>query len=525
MLSRLKIAVRINLLLMLTALGIGVSAVIGLWEMREQMMEDKRTHLRNLMEVVLPEARSHMNEAGGPETEAGRKAFFTKLRSVKFGGSAANYFLSIGYNRVMMSHPNPKIEGRPDNIVHNGVDVTNAFIDIARSPSGSGYFEYEAPKGAGGKVTRKLAFIHNVPEIGGLVAVGVFIDDVNAIFLRRILMEAGLFALVMPVITLLGFVIIRSITGPLSGILTTIKRLAKGDLAMAPAQPIEKSELGEVTKALDVLRANAIEQRALQEKVCEQTKLLVEQNELLTEQKEKAEAAGKAKSEFLSNMSHELRTPMHAILGYSDIGLDDLNEGNPESARECVQNINRSGKRLLSLLNDLLDLAKMEAGKMQYKRESGGMRDVVEHALMELDPLIKGKDIQLSLKLEERAEAVFDKHRMIQVVINILSNAIKFSAQRGQIAITLSEERDGLCCRIADEGPGVPETELQAVFDKFIQSSKTKTGAGGTGLGLAICQKIVEAHGGRIWAENAKPKGAVFAFVIPQGMGALRQAA
>ncbi len=227
MLSRLKIAVRINLLLMLTALGIGISAAIGLWEVREQMMEDKRAHLLNLMEVVLPDARSDMNAAGGAQMESGRKAFFNKLQSVKFGGSNTNYFLSIDYDRVMVSHPNPNIQGRPDNIVYKGIDVTNAFIDIARGPSGSGYFEYEAPKGVGGKVTRKLAFIQNVPEIRGLVAVGVFIDDVNAIFFRRILMEAGLFALVMPVITLLGYVISRSITGPLSSILSTVKSLCK----------------------------------------------------------------------------------------------------------------------------------------------------------------------------------------------------------------------------------------------------------------------------------------------------------
>ncbi len=194
MLSRLKIVERFNLPLMLTAFGIGISAAIGLWEVREQMMEDKRAHLLNHMEVVLPDARSGMKAAGGPQTESGRKAFFNKLRSVTFGDSNANYFLSIDYSRVMVSHPNPNIQGRPDNVVYNGIDVTNAFIDIARGPSGSGYFEYEVQKGVGGKVTRKLALIQNVPEIGGLIAVGVFIDDVNAIFVRRILLEAGLFA-------------------------------------------------------------------------------------------------------------------------------------------------------------------------------------------------------------------------------------------------------------------------------------------------------------------------------------------
>ena len=105
--------------------------------------------------------------------------------------------------------------------------------------------------------------------------------------------------------------------------------------------------------------------------------------------------------------------------------------------------------------------------------------------------------------------------------MNLLSNAIKFSAAGGRIVIEVLEERPAsggpaLCCKITDGGPGIPDGELTAIFDKFVQSSTTKTGAGGTGLGLPICQKIIEAHGGRIWAENAKPKGAVFTFVIPK---------
>jgi signal transduction histidine kinase len=529
-LSRLKIAVRIYLLLMLTAFGIGVSAAIGLWGLREQLMEDKRADLRNLMDVVLPDARSAMNAAGGAQTGSGRRAFFDKLRSVNFGGSAANYFLSIDYNRVMVSHPNPSIQGRPDNLVYKGVDVTNAFIEIARGSSGAGYFEYEAPKGAGGKVTRKLAYIQNVPEIGGLVAVGVFIDDVNETFLRRVMMEAALFALVMPVISALGYVISKSITKPLSRIVGAIKSLAKGDLAIAPAPVEEKSELGEVAEALDILLANAIEQRALQEKVYEQTDLLIHKNELLMEQKERAEKAVKAKSEFLSNMSHELRTPMQAILGYSEICLAEIGDGNVQSAPRYLRNVSTSGKRLLSLLNDLLDLSKMEAGKMEYKHERADMKEAVAQALAELDPLIRGKDIKLHLKLKERSEAVFDKRHIIQVLINLISNAIKFSAVGGQIVIELSrdhapENAPGLRLRVIDEGPGIPEAELKTVFDKFIQSSKTKSGAGGTGLGLAICHNIIAAHSGRIWAENREPKGAIFTFVIPHGADSRPQAA
>ncbi len=231
-------------------------------------------------------------------------------------------------------------------------------------------------------------------------------------------------------------------------------------------------------------------------------------------QQEAAEQASKAKSEFLSNMSHELRTPMHAILGYSEIGVTAIDEGNTQGTRKYLENIRRAGKRLLNLLNDLLNLAKMEAGRMEYKKERADLKEIIEHALMELDPLIEAKKLAVSVDLERDSDAVFDKSHITQVLVNILSNAIKFSGAGGRIHIALFEERvDGadamIGCRIADEGPGIPDGELESVFDKFIQSSKTKTGAGGTGLGLAICRMIVEAHGGNLGGKRQAQGGHV----------------
>ncbi len=243
-------------------------------------------------------------------------------------------------------------------------------------------------------------------------------------------------------------------------------------------------------------------------------------------QKESVERAAKAKSEFLSNMSHELRTPMHAILSYSDMGLIVQAESQTEAAKEYLGNIKIAGSRLLGLLNDLLDLAKMESGRMPLNRTPCDFREVIESARCELKPLLERKNISLTTDITAKnTKSVFDKQRIIQVLINLISNSIKFSSDGGEIRVTLSEDRstgdpDVLRCSVGDEGPGIPAAELEAVFDKFIQSSKTKSGAGGTGLGLSICREILKAHGGQIWAENRHPKGALFSFTIPRGLGA-----
>ncbi len=237
------------------------------------------------------------------------------------------------------------------------------------------------------------------------------------------------------------------------------------------------------------------------------------------EQKEAVEKAARAKSEFLANMSHELRTPMHAILSYAKLGFTS-GDGGEERLEEYFKHIHTSGIRLLGLLNDLLDLAKLESGRIFINRTPSDFLEVIEHARRELKPLLDNKNITLTTDITAtNTQSVFDKQRIIQVLINIISNSVKFSPNDTSIRVTLSDWHagglEGLCCSVGDEGPGIPVDELEAVFDKFIQSSKTRSGAGGTGLGLSICLEIVKAHAGRIWAENKQSKGALFSFVIP----------
>ncbi len=245
----------------------------------------------------------------------------------------------------------------------------------------------------------------------------------------------------------------------------------------------------------------------------------------LEKAKEASEAANKAKSEFLANMSHELRTPMHAILSFSKFGIRKISKVAPEKILHYFTQINMAGNRLLSLLNDLLDLSKLEAGRMLYKMEPTDVKQIVSSSVEEFASTLNEKNVKINVQ-ETSVNTIVtcDNYKIGQVVRNLLSNAIKFTADGKAIHIEFEHSgyiddselvREGLAMAVKDEGIGIPENELDTVFDKFIQSSKTKTGAGGTGLGLAICYEIVKAHNGKIWAENNEKVGSCFKFILP----------
>ena len=244
--------------------------------------------------------------------------------------------------------------------------------------------------------------------------------------------------------------------------------------------------------------------------------------------KKLAESANRLKSEFLANMSHELRTPMHHILSYASLGLRNF-EKRGDKIIKYLNNIKTAGERMVILLNNLLDLSKLETGELDLFLQNNDMLEIIRNKAVELELDFKNKEIRLIVEQPAfESLLVCDGVQVSHVIQNLFLNAIQYSEKGKRVVVSLEQvdlssfkrknkplSGAGLKVSVRDHGIGIPESELELVFDKFFQGSRTKTGSGGTGLGLAISKGIVEAHGGTIWAENVEEGGTSFNFVLP----------
>lgn len=235
----------------------------------------------------------------------------------------------------------------------------------------------------------------------------------------------------------------------------------------------------------------------------------------LREARDAAVAASVAKTEFMANISHELRTPLQSIIGFSELGQRRARDN--EAVAAMFGDILRGGRRMLGLVNDLLDLARAESTRMSMDFEFVDLRLLIRAVARELLPQSeqRGAPIRLDLPPTPLSYGV-DAIRFEQVLRNVLANAVKFSPP-GQAVEVLARATAGGGAQIsvADRGPGIPETELERVFDAFVQSTRTKDGSGGTGLGLAISRHIMTAHGGSIVAQVREGGGSVFVITLP----------
>ena len=226
--------------------------------------------------------------------------------------------------------------------------------------------------------------------------------------------------------------------------------------------------------------------------------------------------ASQHKSQFLANMSHELRTPLNAILGYTELIVDKIYGDVPERISEVLERVQKSGRHLLGLINEVLDLSKIEAGQLTLELSEYSFNDVAQAVVSAVGSLAAEKQLLLSVNVAaDLPVGRGDERRVTQVLLNLVGNAIKFT-EKGEVAVRVSASAGTFLVAVRDTGPGIREEDRQRIFEEFQQSdsSPTKT-KGGTGLGLAIAKRIVEMHGGRIWVESSLGHGSTFFVSLP----------
>ena len=259
-----------------------------------------------------------------------------------------------------------------------------------------------------------------------------------------------------------------------------------------------------------------------------QSALAIQNARLFSEIEDKSRQLAEAsqhKSQFLANMSHELRTPLNAILGYAELIIDNVYGETPGKMRDVLDRIQRNGKHLLGLINDVLDLSKIEAGQLNLALADYSLKDVVHGVYSAVEPLASEKKLAFKVEVPSNLpRGRGDERRLTQVLLNLVGNAIKFT-DRGEVVVKAGAANGTFSLSVRDTGPGIAENDQAKLFQEFQQADNSITRKkGGTGLGLAISKRIIELHGGKIWVESRPGQGSTFSFTLPVKVQQQRQA-
>jgi signal transduction histidine kinase len=308
---------------------------------------------------------------------------------------------------------------------------------------------------------------------------------------------------------MVSLVLARKMVTPIRALQDGATRIGAGDLSHR-IQIVTGDELETLGEEFNRMTAQLRESYAnLEEKVEERTREL-------TGALEQLEIASKHKSDFLANMSHELRTPLNAILGYTELILDNIYGDVPEKIQEILERLEQNGRHLLGLINDVLDLSKIEAGQLILSLNDYSMQEVIQTVFTSVESLAAEKNLALKVSIStDLAVGMGDEQRIAQVFLNLVGNAIKFT-EEGEVKVEVTASNDTFLISVSDTGPGLSEADQKMIFEEFRMADSSSTRKkGGTGLGLSISKRIIEMHGGRIWVESSLGKGSTFRFTLP----------
>jgi signal transduction histidine kinase len=392
-----------------------------------------------------------------------------------------------------------QIRARQDGVMDAVADIANAIRDGRLDEAKAGllgrqeraYQEIEA-------LVARLVQVEN----GHMLSLKQAVEGANA---RSIVLTACFAALAIVLALLCGFIISWSCLLPLRKAQDFLSAVSAGDFTASIAVP-NRDEFGAQAASMNRMSG---EIRRLVEEQQQAAAALRQLNARL-------EQASRAKSEFLANMSHELRTPMNAILGFTEMMRDGLYGEVPAELAEPLADIQTNARHLLGLINDVLDLSKIEAGRMDLALQEYAVHDVVESVRVSLRSLAIERGLEFVVRMPPDLPVAYgDAKRIRQCLMNLAGNALKFTRQ-GRVEIATDLQGDELTYRVIDTGIGIAREELDRVFDEFRQVDTTITREfGGTGLGLSITKRFIDMHGGRIGVESKPGKGSTFWFTIP----------
>jgi signal transduction histidine kinase len=322
---------------------------------------------------------------------------------------------------------------------------------------------------------------------------------------RSLVLLGGFAAGALVVALVAGFVISWSFILPVREAHGFLRQVAGGNFATTITVP-NRDELGDLAEQMNRMTRDLARLETKQREAAAELTLV----------NERLQHASRAKSEFLANMSHELRTPLNAILGFTEMLRDGLYGTPPPELEEPLADIQTNGRHLLRLINDVLDLSKIEAGRMELAPTEYSVGEVLETVRVSLRSLAAEKGLTLTITADQSLPTAYgDAKRLAQCLMNLVGNAVKFT-HAGSVTVSVTLDGASLVFAVADTGIGIPKEQLEHVFDEFRQVDATITREyGGSGLGLSITRRFVELHGGRIWVESELGRGTTFWFSVP----------